>query len=291
MNKILDTELILNADGSVYHLNLLPQDIGNTIFTVGDPDRAELVASFFDEVTIRKSNREFKTITGSLNSKKVSVISTGIGTDNIDIVLNELDALVNVDLDERVPKQKLTSLNIIRIGTSGAMQKDIDVDSVLVSEFGLGIGVLGSFYGDDEPSELLNQIKTYFSGSIKASLPIYGTYADAHLLAHVPASMLKGITLTCQGFYAPQGRSIRLSSSIGNFVPALSRFSAGERRFTNFEMETSGIYLLARHLGHKAISFNALLANRITGEFSNQPQKTIATLVEYVVKEYSTKLG
>ena len=283
--KITTTDLILNKDGSVYHLNLLPEDLADDIITVGDPDRVGEVSKHFDKVELRKGKREFITHTGYIGSKRISVISTGIGTDNIDIVLNELDALVNIDLDRRVYLDKLKSLNIIRIGTSGAMQTDIPIDSILVSEYAVGLDALMAFYtyeASREEKAILRAIVSQ-APAFKPLKP-YVCAASKLLLRKIGKDLPRGITVTAPGFYAPQGRELRFNKSIPNFIKQLSSISKDNLRLTNLEMETSGIYGLANILGHQAISVNAILASRVKYEFSKNPGKTIDKTIKLVLE-------
>ena len=284
MKPISESDLIINPDGSIYHLNLLPEDVADIVITVGDPDRVKEVSKYFDRVELRKGKREFKTHTGYLGDKRITVISTGIGTDNIDIVLNELDALVNIDFTSRAPKPELKSLKIIRIGTSGSLQDDIPVDSILVSEFGLGLDALMNYYFHQESGDehlLLDEIKSRFH-HIKGINP-YITAADQSLMAQIGKGLLTGITVTAPGFYAPQGREVRAKNSIPNLVNLLKTFSTDKYRITNLEMETAGIYALSKVLGHKALSVNAILASRIKFEFSKNPQKIISKTIKHVL--------
>lgn len=288
MNKISEADLIINADGSIYHLNLCPEDIANTVITVGDPDRVEEVSKYFDCIELKKGKREFITHTGYIGKKRISVISTGIGTDNIDIVLNELDALVNIDFNKRQPKSDLKSLNIIRIGTSGSVQEDIPMGSILVSEYGLGFDALMNYYsGESEISEqsLLNAIKSYFK-DLKGLSP-YITAADPELMASIGMNLNRGITLTAPGFYAPQGREIRIKNSFPDFIKLVQSFTSGSHRISNLEMETAGIYALAKAMGHRALSVNAILASRINFKFSSDPQKIINKAIELVLERIS----
>ena len=284
MKSISESDLIINPDGSIYHLNLLPEDVADIVITVGDPDRVKEVSKYFDRVELRKGKREFKTHTGYLGDKRITVISTGIGTDNIDIVLNELDALVNIDFRLRTPKPELKSLKIIRIGTSGSLQDDIPVDSILVSEFGLGLDALMNYYFHQESGDehlLLDEIKSHFH-HIKGINP-YITAADQSLMAQIGKGLLTGITVTAPGFYAPQGREVRAKNSVPNLVNLLKTFSTNKYRITNLEMETAGIYALSKALGHKALSINAILASRIKFEFSKNPQKIISKTIKHVL--------
>lgn len=287
------SELILNSDGSIYHLNLLPEDIADTIITVGDPERVNDVSKHFDRIELKKGKREFLTHTGVLNGKRISVISTGIGTDNIDIVFNELDALVNIDFRTRIEKSNKTTLDFIRIGTSGAIQPDIPVDSYLLSKVAIGLDGLMHFY----------DCKTFSNKDFESKLIEYLVWKSHHITPyvfdydHALADSLNsnriqfGITVTNAGFYAPQGRSIRLNPKLKDFQHKLAAFNYHGEKITNLEMETAGIYGLARLLGHRAVSMNAILANRITGEFSSNPSKTIEEFIQYCLKKISSNLN
>jgi len=284
MNHISNTDLILNQDGSIYHLNLLPEDIANTVITVGDPERVSEVSQYFDRIELKKGKREFITHTGYLGSKRLTVLSTGIGTDNIDIVLNELDALVNIDFKTRKLNNKLKSLDIIRIGTSGAIQEDIPMDSILVSEYGLGLDSLMQYYVHEVSSDerlLQDALRTHFH-SLEGILP-YISSADHGLLKTIGKDLIKGITLTAPGFYSPQGREVRAKASFSGLLKLFRSFSFEGQRITNLEMETAGIYALSKALGHKAISINAILANRVNYKFSSNPAKTIDGAIQLVL--------
>lgn len=283
--KLSEADLIINPDGSIYHLNLLPEDIADTVITVGDLDRVPEVSKHFDRIELKKGKREFITHTGYIGNKRITIISTGIGTDNIDIVFNELDALVNIDFTTRTVKEQLTSLNIIRIGTSGAIQEDIPMGTVLASSYGLGFDALMHYYQQDltpETAMLLADIDTHFKG-IDGIKP-YLTKADENLVKQFAYDMPSGITATAPGFYAPQGRQVRAKNTVSNFIGQLNSFKNGDNRITNLEMETAGIYALAKTLGHKALSINAILASRVKFEFSNNPnaivEKAITTVLE-----------
>lgn len=281
---IAESELIINPDGSIYHLKLKPEEVAPTVILVGDQNRVSKVSRYFDEVSIKRKSREFVTHTGTLNGKRISVVSTGIGTDNIDIVLNELDALVNIDFSTRLVKDKLASLNFIRIGTSGTFQKDVPVDSFLISEYGLGLDALFNFYKKEEhidSKKLQKSIENYFQTEF--NLTPHLTKGGTELIKTLGSGFQKGITATCPGFYAPQGRKLRAEPSQKNFLKTLASFKFENHRLTNFEMETAGIYGLANLLGHQAISFNAILANRATGEFSAKPGVTIRKLIKEVL--------
>ena len=279
MQRIAESELIINERGAVYHLNLKPEELGETIITVGDPDRVPLVSRFFDSVEVRQQHREFVSHTGWLGKKRLTVISTGIGPDNIDIVLNELDALVNIDFNSRTIKEKLTALDIIRVGTSGSLQADIPVDSYVTSTHGLGLDNLLHYYRlehNDEEKALLHSFTTL----TQMDQP-YITNASPSLLKHFVNSFHQGITVTCPGFYGPQGRILRLGIRNPALIDSLTQFSFGQYRITNFEMETSAIYGLGKLLGHHCVSLSAIVANRIQKEFS----KDSGLLVENLIKK------
>lgn len=285
MQKLSEADLIINPDGSIYHLNLLPEDIADTVITVGDLDRVPEISKHFDSIEVKKGKREFVTHTGYLGKKRITVISTGIGTDNIDIVFNELDALVNIDFASRTIKKELKSLDIIRIGTSGAIQPDIPMGTILASSFGLGFDALMNYYIHQvagEEHSLLESIKSHFS-HIRGIHP-YLTAADDTLLQTIGKDMAQGITITAPGFYAPQGRQVRAKNAVPDFISQLNSFSQGKHRITNLEMETAGIYALAKTLGHKALSVNAILASRVKFEFSNQPEKIVEQAIKTVLE-------
>jgi uridine phosphorylase len=287
MSAIANSELILNSDGSVYHLNLRPTDIADTIIFVGDPERVPKISKYFDSIEIKKQNREFVTHTGTLKNKKITVIATGIGTDNIDIVLNELDALVNINLETRTIHSKLKSLNIIRIGTSGALQADIPIDSFVVSEYAVGLDGLLNFY------EFIQDDDININKTVEdiASVQCYTAKASNKLLDLLADDIRKGITLTASGFYAPQGRKLRLSPKNPNFIDDLSsQIFAENKKITNFEMETSAIYGLGKMLGHHCISFNAILANRVLGQFSDKHEATVDNLIVKILNKIIEKL-
>lgn len=274
--KISESDLIINPDGSIYHLNLLPGDIADTVITVGDPDRVGEVSKYFDKIEFKKGKREFIAHTGYVGKKRITVLSTGIGTDNIDIVINELDALVNVNFETREIKKELTSLNIIRIGTSGAVQPDIPMGTILASSYGLGMDALMNYYlqqlsGDEQL--LMDDIKGHF-GHLKNIHP-YLTAASETLLNTIGKDMAKGITITAPGFYAPQGRIVRAKNAVPDFIGLINSFKSNQYRITNLEMETAGIYALAKVLGHRALSINAILASRVKFEFSKAPDKIV----------------
>ncbi|WP_343521807.1 nucleoside phosphorylase [Pedobacter sp.] len=283
--KISESDLIINPDGSIYHLNLLPEDIAETVITVGDPDRVGEVSKYFDQVELKKGKREFITHTGFVGKKRLTVLSTGIGTDNIDIVFNELDALVNIDFETREIKKELTSLTIVRIGTSGAVQPDIPMGTLLASSHGMGMDALMNYYqqqlsGDEQL--LMNDIKAHF-GHLENINP-YLTAADDTLLNTIGKDMHQGITITAPGFYAPQGRLVRAKNAVPDFISLINSFRSNRRRITNLEMETAGIYALAKVLGHKALSVNAILASRVNFEFSSNPNKIVEQAIKTVLE-------
>ena len=280
MPLLTESELILNPDGSVYHLNLKPGDIANDIITVGDPDRVEQVSLHFDSIELIKHKREFKTVTGRISDKRITVISTGIGTDNIDIVMNELDALVNIDLNKRVVHDTPTSLNFYRVGTSGSILPDLEIDSFLVSRYAIGLDGLMQYYHFTNPNAFTQFLNI---NSLNASL--YLSESDEDLSNYFSNNgFLKGITLTAAGFYGPQNRELRLASNVGHQMSILEKFEYDKLGVTNLEMETAGIYGLGKLLGHKCVSLNAILANRKTGGFSNDPTMTVNRLIIQVLK-------
>ncbi|TDQ17362.1 uridine phosphorylase [Algoriphagus boseongensis] len=274
--RIPESELIINGDGSIYHLHLKPEHLASTVFTVGDPDRVALVSQYFDQIDFKIQKREFITHTGWKNGKRITVLSTGMGTDNIEILMTELDALVNVDLETRQIKSSKTSLDIIRIGTSGSMQTDIPVGSLLASELGIGMDTLMAYYPElsgDQGLALAIQKELGLS-----FLP-YQASASSQLLAKLDQEILTGVTLTCPGFYAPQGREVRLKPKFDNMIERLSSIQIGGKRVTNFEMETAGYYALGELLGHRMLSLNAIVANRPLKKFDTEAEKTVDKLI------------
>ena len=282
---IKSSELILNPDGSVYHLNLKPENIAHDIIFVGDPNRVEKITQFFDSIEFSIQKREFKTQTGIYKGKRLTVLSTGIGPDNIDIVLNELDALVNIDLNTRQPKENLTSLNIIRIGTSGSIQADIPVDSFVLSQFGIGLDNMLRSYIVDEVTH--KDIEDAFIAQTVWNQQKGRPYAVACsevLEKRIESNQMhKGITCTVGGFYGPQGRVLRLPIQDNQLNAKMDHFQFNGNRITNLEMETTAIYGLSALLGHNALSLNAIIANRATGTFSEDPTKTVDELIAYTL--------
>ena len=284
---INESELILNPDGSIYHLNLKPENVSKTIIFVGDPDRVDAISDRFDSIEFKTQKREFKTHTGTYKKKRVTVISTGIGPDNIDIVLNELDALFNIDLTTKQIKEELTSLDIIRIGTSGSLQKDIPVDSFLISTYGLDINGMLQSYKIDTIS--LSNIEDAFIEQTnwheKKARPVLIRASEKLKQKFESDKIHQGITATAGGFYGPQGRVLRLAIQDENLNSKMDTFNYNGHRITNLEMETSAIYGLSRLLGHHAISLNAIIANRASGVFSKNPHEIIENLITYTLNK------
>ncbi len=281
MQRIAESELIINPRGAIYHLNLKPDEIAQNIITVGDPERVKEISKHFDTVEVETKHREFVTHTGMLGKKRISVVSTGIGPDNIDIVLNELDALVNIDFNARTINNELRQLNIIRIGTSGSLQSDVPVGSFVASTHGLGIDNLMNFYlyeNNEEEKQLIHSFVTQTQLHNGFGNP-YISAASMHLLKHFVDGYYQGITVTCPGFYGPQGRILRLGISNPHLINRLTSFEFGQYRITNFEMETSAIYALGKALHHNCISLSAIIANRIQKKIS----KDAAALMEKLI--------
>ncbi|WP_297338506.1 nucleoside phosphorylase [Algoriphagus sp.] len=280
------SELIINSDGSIYHLHLKPEHLASLVFTVGDPDRVAMVSRYFDRVEIKMQKREFVTHTGWLNGQRVTVMSTGMGTDNIEILMTELDALVNVDLETRQIKKDKSSLKIIRLGTSGSMQEDIPVGSFLGSAFGVGLDTLMEFYPSLEGDTSLAQ-------AVKSELGLtfspYQAAASSELLNQLDERFLKGNTLTCPGFYAPQGREVRLKPKFEQMIERLAGIEIGGKRLTNFEMETAGYYALGELLGHQMLSLNAIVANRPLKTFDEKAEKTVDSLIRAALECFVAK--
>jgi uridine phosphorylase len=279
LNKLAASELVLNSDGSVYHLNLLPEDLALKVILVGDPDRVPKVSKYFDKIEIRKNKREFYTHTGTLRGERITVMSTGIGTENIDIVMNELDALVNIDLKEKEFKDNHTALELFRLGTCGSVNPDVQVDQMLVTQNVVGLDGLLHFYPDYE-------FENDFSRNFMARFPydkikpmLYFSDWAADISDYYKDAKYHGNTATFPGFYAPQGRQLRLRSLDDQFLETLNGLGV-----TNFEMETSAIYGLAKLLGHKALTVNCVIANRRRGEFSADHQKSETNMIEWVLE-------
>ena len=284
---IKNSELILNSDGSIYHLHLKPSDIADTLIFVGDQERVGAVTKYFDRIDFEMQSREFKTQTGYYKGKRLSVISTGIGPDNIDIVLNELDALVNIDFNTREIKATKTSLSIVRIGTSGALQPDIDVDSFVISSYGMDInGMLQSYKIDAiKHADIEAAFVEHTQWSPQKPYPVIIKNSNRLETKLKSEQTIYGLTATCGGFYGPQGRVLRLELQDDSLNHKMDSFEHNGLKVTNFEMETSAIYGLSKLLGHEACSMNAIIANRALGTFSENPQATIEKLIIYTLNK------
>jgi uridine phosphorylase len=292
MSKIAESELIINPRGAIYHLDLCPDEIANTVITVGDPDRVKEVSKHFDSVEVKRQHREFISHTGFIGKKRITVLSSGIGPDNIDIVINELDALANIDFTTREIKPQLRSLNIVRIGTSGSLQGDIPVDSFVASTHGLGIDNLLNFYRheqNEEENQLLHSFITHTQIHGQIGNP-YITSGAASLIKHFVKDFHQGITVTCPGFYGPQGRILRLGIRNPELINRLTDFRFGQHRITNFEMETSAIYGLGKLLGHNCLAVNAIVANRVKKEFSKDGKAAVENLIVKFVEIFSESI-
>ncbi len=280
MQRIAESEMIINPRGAIYHLDVRPEELAQNIITVGDPDRVKEVSKHFDKLEVKRQHREFVTHTGYIGDKRISVVSTGIGPDNIDIVLNELDALINIDFKTRTINPELKQLNIIRLGTSGSLQADIPVDSFVASTHGLGIDNLMNFYlfeNNEEEKQILHAFIT--QTQLHSKISPYITGASGALIRHFVDGYHQGITVTCPGFYGPQGRILRLGISNPHLIDRLTDFNFGNYRITNFEMETSAIYGLGYALKHHCLSLNAIVANRIHKTFSNDSSALVEKLI------------
>ena len=289
MTRIAESELIINNRGAVYHLDLLPEELGNTVVTVGDPDRVKEVSKHFDSIEVKRHHREFISHTGYIGKKRLTVVSSGIGPDNIDIILNELDALVNIDFKTRQIKNKTSHLKIIRIGTSGSLQADIPVNSFVAATHGLGIDNLLNFYRheqNEEEKQLLHSFVTHTQIHGQIGHP-YISSGAASLIKHFVKGFHQGITVTCPGFYGPQGRVLRLGVSNPELINRLTDFRFGQHRITNFEMETSAIYGLGKLLGHHCLAINAIIANRVNKEFSKDGKAAVEKLIEEFIQIFA----
>ncbi len=282
------TELVLNPDGSIYHLNLMPADIADNIILAGDPDRVEIITSFFDSVEIKKQKREFITHTGHYKGTRITAISSGIGTDNIDIVVSELDALANIDMNTRKPKKEHRTLNFVRIGTSGSLQNDIPVDSFLISEKAIGFDGLLNFYaGRDEVCD--REFEKAFTKAVgwnkKLAAPYVANASEKLFKQFSGEGMIPGVTISAPGFYGPQGRELRLPVADPDLNNKIEKFRFGKYRITNYEMECSAIYGLSKLLGHNALTICAIIANRSTKEYSNRHEETMSELIKKVLDQ------
>ena len=289
MQRIAESELIINNRGAIYHLDLRPEELADTVILVGDPDRVKKVSKYFDRIEHQLQHREFITHTGYIGTKRLSCTSTGIGPDNIDIAINELDALVNIDFNTRTVKENLSKLNIIRFGTSGSLQADIPVDSFVASTHGLGLDNLLNFYAYEktvEETEMANAFITQTQLDTSITNP-YAFAGSKILLNKFGSNFQKGITVTCPGFYGPQGRILRLGVSNPGLIDKLTHFNFNNHRITNFEMETSAIFGLGRLLGHECMSVNAIVANRVVQQFSADSNATVEQLIKQALEVLS----
>ena len=282
MSKIGESELIVTPDGRVYHINLRPDELADTVITVGDPDRVKEVSKYFDHVEHKTQHREFVAHTGLIGKKRLTVLSSGIGPDNIDIVMNELDALVNIDFENRVIKEEKKSLNIVRFGTSGSLQADIPVDSLVASSHGIGLDNVLHYYqleNNEHETNLVAAFKKHTDLENKNIVP-YGVQGSPKLLSIFKIGYHQGITVTCPGFYAPQGRVVRAGLQFPQLVDKLSSFQFEGHRITNFEMETSAIFGLGRVFGHHCLAVNTIVANRVRKEFTKDGAKSIENMIQ-----------
>ena len=288
--KFKDSELILNNNGSIFHLNLKPENISKDIILVGDPDRETMVSKHFETIEFSIQKREFKTITGTYRNKRFSVISTGIGSDNIDIVLNELDALVNINFETKEIRKEICSLNIVRIGTSGSLQNDIPLNCFLMSTYAIDINGMLQSYKTESISHpnIENAFIDHTKWDKKKNSPI--VISNSKKLENKLSSeiIFKGMTATAGGFYGPQGRVLRIPIKDSDLNHKINSFVYDDIRVTNYEMETSAIYGLSKLLGHNACSMNAIIANRSLGEFSQNPLKVIEDLIIYTLDKMTS---
>lgn len=282
MQPIAESELIINNRGAIYHLDVRPEELANTIILVGDPDRVAVVSKHFDRIEFKLQHREFITHTGYIGNKRISCVSTGIGPDNIDIAMNELDALANIDFNTRLIKPSLTSLNIFRFGTSGSLQAEIPVDSFVAGTHGLGFDNVMHFYtqkNSDSEQAIIDAFKKHTQLETGNVIP-YVYEGSNILLQHFEKEYHTGITVTCPGFYGPQGRILRLGVAYPGLIDKLTTFNHNQHRISNFEMESSAIYGLGKSLGHNCLSLNAIVANRIVKQFSKDGGKAVEELIE-----------
>jgi uridine phosphorylase len=285
-----ESELIINPDGSVYHIKLKPEHIAPTVIVVGDQNRVETISKHFQKVDFKIQSREFTTHTGVYNHTPITVLSTGIGTDNIDIVMNELDAAVNIDLEKRVTKEKHTSLDIIRLGTSGALQPDIEVDTFVASAYGLGLDGLLYFYEHDEnilEKDLMEAFLQQTGWNKKLPHP-YIVKASDKLLNKIAGDLRQGITATASGFFGPQGRELRIPLAYPELNQKIEKFEHKGRVITNFEMETSALYALGKTLGHNTLTVCDIIANRVNRTYSKDYKKSVEELIEYVLEKITS---
>lgn len=278
-----ESEMILTPEGCIYHLDLHPDELADTVITVGDPGRVPNVSKYFDRIEAKREHREFVTHTGYVGSKRITVVSTGIGPDNIDITLNELDACANIDFNTRMIKDTHRSLQIIRLGTSGTVQADIPVDSLVASSFGLGMDNLMHYYQYEHSAlelEILAAFKQHIGIGDDAALKPYLVQGSEMLLNHFKQECFHGITMTAPGFYGPQGRVLRLPLAVPNLIDSLNTFQSGDIRLTNIEMETSAIFGLGKLLGHECLSINTIIANRANKTFTKDGAKSVENMIQ-----------
>jgi uridine phosphorylase len=280
MTYFSTTDLIINPDGSTYHLHIRPDQLPHKIIMVGDPERVPFVSKYFDKIDHKIHKREFVSHIGQFRNQSIGVISSGIGADNVEIVMNELDALANIDFKTRYAKDQKISLELIRIGTSGSIQEEIPVDSFLVSKAAIGFDNLAQFYGFENTNMLANDALSLWCQQINYTLPVYGAKASEKLIKQFSSISQHGYTLTAPGFYAPQGRTVRMKSLLPDFLLDVSKTKFEGEIITNIEMETAAYYAFSASLGHEMISLNAILANRLTHEFSKNPEGQIKQLIE-----------
>lgn len=291
MTYFSPTDLIINPDGSAYHLHIKPEQIPDHIILVGDPDRVPIVSQFFDKIDLKIQKREFQSHFGKLNGMDIGVISSGIGADNVEIVMTELDALVNIDFQTRLEKKIKRSLNLIRIGTSGSIQTEIPVDSIVVSKSAIGFDNLGQFYAFNSEQQMNQDALKQWASDISYPQALYGAHGSNELFAKFMSSIpnaFEGLTVTAPGFYAPQGRSIRMNSRLPHLLDDLSKTPFQGKKITNIEMETAAYYSFAASMGHQMISLNAILANRLTHEFSKDPEKQMMNLISFTINSFSS---
>ena len=285
--EIPASELILHEDGSVYHLNIKPEYLADTVILVGDPQRVEMISNYFDKVEFKGANREIVTHTGTLNKKRLTVMSTGMGTDNIDIVLNELDALVNIDLEKKLIKPTHTTLQIIRLGTSGGIQPDLPLNAFVLSEYGLGLDGLLSFYKQSDQvidKDLTNAFITHANLPYNMPQP-YLVKSSDKLSDFFGDEFVRGITATAPGFYGPQGRQVRLDVAVPDLIDRLQDFEFNGRKIQNLEMETSALFGLSKLLGHHALTLCVAIANRNRHDYNPDYKSAIKKLVELVLEK------
>lgn len=282
-NRIPESELIINPDGSIYHLNLKPEHLASTVITVGDPDRVGKISQHFDKIEFAMAKREFVTHTGRFQGKRMTVMSTGMGTDNIEIFMTELDALVNIDFETRLPKEKHTTLNIVRVGTSGSMRSEIPAGSMLASAYGIGLDTLMTFY-DTEYSQKETNLGNAIQKLLGLPFRPYCVQGSQKLLQVLGEGLLVGNTVTCPGFFGPQGRKVRVKPAIPDIIEKLGSLDVEGFKLTNFEMETAGYYAMGRLLGHEVLSLNAIVANRITHEFAKDADLIVEKLIQHTLK-------